>query len=181
MSDARSPAPSLSIALRAASRARVHRSPYPMLYDVSTRIATSRAPFCVAAASESRRKNGRANASTINAIAARRRRSSARWRMRLRRTDLYGIRRRNMSDGNSTTLFFSRWIRWIRIGTANAARPASTRGATRPISANSSQPLPRGQIVEECRVERGGRIDQGVVDAQLRALRRERLAVLADE
>jgi len=57
------------------------------------------------------RVNGRAKAATISAIAAARISSSAQWRMRRRRTDWYGMRRTNISDGNSTTCFFSRWMR----------------------------------------------------------------------
>ena len=47
----------------------------------------------------------------LGAIAAARIISSAQWRMRRRRTDWYGMRRTNISDGNSTTRFRSRWIR----------------------------------------------------------------------
>jgi hypothetical protein len=48
-------------------------------------------------------------------------------------TDWYGIRRRNISDGNATTFFRSFWIRWTITGMAMAARPARNRGVRNPI------------------------------------------------
>ena len=54
------------------------------------------------------RRNGRANAATMSAMAAARSSSSTQWRIRRRRTDWYGIRRTNISDGNSMTRFRSR-------------------------------------------------------------------------
>ena len=54
----------------AADFAFCQRSPYSMLYEVSTRMTASRAPFCVAAASSDRLKKGRAKASTMSASAA---------------------------------------------------------------------------------------------------------------
>ena len=60
---------------------------------------------------------------TISAIAASRSASSSQSRMRRRCTDSYGILRRNISDGNSTTDLRSFCVRWISTGTASAARP----------------------------------------------------------
>ena len=71
-------------------------------------MTISRAPPPAAAATAPWRRNGRANAATISAIAAARISSSAQWRMRRRRTDWYGMRRTNISDGNSMTRFRSR-------------------------------------------------------------------------
>src|SRR5262245_51869697 len=181
-----------------------------MLYDVSTRMTASRAPFRAAAASESRLKNGRAKANTMIASAASRIISRNTSRMRRRRTDWYGMRRRNISDGNSTTRFRSRWIRCTMTGTERAPSATSTRGATKPTrhfqstmkssieqstiresaicNLQSALSLPcarellaRGQIGEERVVERHAGVDERVVDAQLRELRAQRLGVLPDE
>src|SRR5258706_12189343 len=65
----------------------------------------------------------------INASAVNRTINSARPRILRRRTVWYGIRRTNISDGNCWTIFFSRWVRWIRTGIARAARPTKKRGA----------------------------------------------------
>src|SRR4051794_10112145 len=43
------------------------------------------------------------------------------------------MRRTNISDGNSMTRFFSRWIRWISTGIAIAPRPARNRGVRKDI------------------------------------------------
>ena len=53
-------------------------------------------------------KNGRANASTMSVSAVSRTISSSQLWMRRRRTDLYGTRCTNISDGKRTTCFFSR-------------------------------------------------------------------------
>ena len=52
-----------------------------------------------------------ANAATISASAASRSSSSGQFRIRRRCTDWYGMRWRNISDGNWTTFFRSRWIK----------------------------------------------------------------------
>ena len=119
-------------ALIAASRAFAHRSAYPMLDDRSSRITSSRAPVPLTACCF-RSKNGRANAATSSASATQRRISSRRCRIFCRRTERYGMRSRNMSDGNSTTTFRSRLIRWMMTGIAIAARPARKAGARKLI------------------------------------------------
>src|SRR4051794_16666100 len=43
------------------------------------------------------------------------------------------MRRTNISDGNSMTRFFSRWIRWISTGMAIAPRPARNSGVRKDI------------------------------------------------
>src|SRR3954470_7321479 len=43
------------------------------------------------------------------------------------------MRRTNISDGNSITRFFSRWIRWISTGMAIAPRPARNSGVRKDI------------------------------------------------
>jgi hypothetical protein len=58
-----------------------------MLAERSRRMTTSRAPPPTAAATAPWRKNGRANAATMSAIAAARISSRNQWRMRRRRTD----------------------------------------------------------------------------------------------
>ena len=105
----------------------------------------SRAPPGAAARSEPRR-NGRANAATISAIAPSRSASSNQSRMRRRCTDSYGILRRNISDGNSTTDFRSRCVRWISTGTASAARPSKNSGVRKP--------MPYLVLASRCRIDR---------------------------
>ena len=65
-------------------------------------------------------------------------RSSGQWRMARRRTDWFGIRRRNISDGNATTVRRSRCTRCTTIGIAMASRPASSAGARNDISGPGS-------------------------------------------
>src|SRR5580700_8750964 len=136
-------------------------------------------PAAAASAVAPCRKNGRANAATINARAAARMSSRNQWRMRLRRTDWYGIRRTNINDGNATTCFRSRWIRCTRIGAAIAPRPRKKRGARKDMGIRTADAgdlplayphelLAAREVPEECVVERIGRADQGVVDALLR-------------
>ncbi len=96
-------------------------------------MTTSRGPDTLASATIGRSKNGRANASTISRIAARRMASSGQSRIRRRRTDWYGIFSRNISDGNSTTCLRSRCVRWIRIGMANVRSAAKKSGARNAI------------------------------------------------
>ncbi len=62
-------------------------------------MTTSRAPPAAAADSAPCGKKGRAKASTSSAMAATRSASSSQCRMRRRRTDWYGMRCRNISDG----------------------------------------------------------------------------------
>ena len=80
-----------------------------MLYDRSSRTTTSRAPS-VTAASAGERMNGRVKASTSRASAAQRSSSRNQWRIRCRRNEWNGMRRTNISEGNSMTSFRSRWI-----------------------------------------------------------------------
>ena len=98
-----------------------------MLYERSSKTTMSRAPPGAAASSEPRR-NGRANAATIIASAARRSISNSQSRMRRRCTDSYGIFLRNISDGNSTTDLRSFCVRWISTGTASAASASRNSG-----------------------------------------------------
>src|SRR5262249_52929793 len=77
---------------------------------------------------------GRAKASTMSAIAAARINSRNQWRMRRRRTDWYGIRRTNISEGNVTTRFFSRWIRCTSTGIAIAPSPTKNAGVRKDIA-----------------------------------------------
>ncbi len=86
-----------------------------------------------AAASSAPRTNGRVNANTMMPRAASRSASSSQSRMRRFCTDSYGIFRRNINDGNSTTVLRSRCVRWISTGTASAARPRKKRGASNDI------------------------------------------------
>src|SRR5580704_18573594 len=135
-------------------------------------------PSAAASAVAPCRKNGRANAATINARAAARMSSRNQWRMRLRRTDWYGIRRTNINDGNATTCFRSRWIRCTRIGTAIAPRPRKKSGARKDMRIGSASTHPdellaAREIAEERAVEGLGGVDQGVVDALLGEPRRE--------
>jgi len=99
-----------------------------MLAELSRRTTISRAPPIAAAATAPWRMNGRANAVTINAIAARRSASSNQSRMRRRWTDSYGIFRRNISDGNAITDFRSFCVRWMRTGTASVASARNNNG-----------------------------------------------------
>src|SRR5262245_17767346 len=112
-----------------------------------------------------RLKNGRANAEMTIASAKQRSASRRMCRSFWRLTERYGIRCRNISEGNSMTSLRSRWMRWISTGIASAASPAKKRGARKLISANPLQPLARGQIRKECVVERLRRIEQRVIDA----------------
>src|SRR5229473_2115065 len=131
-------------------------------------------------------KNGRANAAMINARAAARISSRYQCRMRLRRTDWYGMRRTNISDGNATTCFRSRWTRCTRTGTAIAPRPRKKSGARknmrirRPESPHPDELLAARQIAEERAVERLGRVDQGVIDALLGEPGGERVDMILD-
>jgi hypothetical protein len=100
-----------------------------MLYDRSSRITSSRerSPAPAAEARE-RFRNGRANAAATSATARARRRNRGQFRMRCRRTEWYGMRRRNMSDGNTTAPFRSRLRRCTHTGTAMSASPARNSG-----------------------------------------------------
>src|SRR6185312_8674177 len=114
-------------------------------------------------------KNGRANAATSRASAAQRRRSSSRWRSFCRRTERYGMRCRNISDGNGTTTRRSRWMRWMTTGTAIATRPARNAGARkfmRRPSSHAQQPLARREVGEQRAVERLRGVEQRVVGAR---------------
>src|SRR5919201_2739651 len=92
------------------------------------------------------------------------------------------MRRTNISDGNSTTRFFSRWIRLIMIGIAIVASPRKNAGVRKAMgSTHPHQPLAARQIREERAVERLGRVQQRVVDAMLRELRRQRVDVRANQ
>ena len=133
----RSAGPSSPTAAVAAACARAQTPPYPMLYEVSSRMTTSR-PAPAAAAAPAPGQNGRAKARASSANAAMRRRSSGQWRMARRLTDWFGILRRNIRDGNSTTRRRSRCTRCTTIGIAIAARAASSAGARNDITAPAS-------------------------------------------
>ena len=77
---ARSLAPRSATAACAAATARFQWSPYPMLYDWSSRTMRSRAPANGAPVGVARSRNGRANAATSSTSAVRRSASSNRWR-----------------------------------------------------------------------------------------------------
>ena len=76
--------------------------------DARSDAPATAAPATAAAASAPCWKKGRANASTSSRMAAHRIASSSQWRIRRRRTDWYGIRWRNISEGNGMTRFRSR-------------------------------------------------------------------------
>ena len=67
--------------------------------------------------------------------------------------------RRNISDGNSTTCFRSRWVRWIRIGMASVASAAKKSGARNAIYRTRLRRCARRQILEQRVVERRRRVD----------------------
>src|SRR5690349_7281991 len=105
------------------------------------------------------------------------------------------MRWRNISDGNRTTRFRSRCIRWISTGMTTAPRPTKNAGvrkdigfglegpdsAWEPLSSHSHQPLAARQIAEERVVERLGRVRQRVVDAVLGELRGQRVRMRRDQ
>src|SRR4051794_30947907 len=86
-----------------------------------------------------------------------------------------------MSDGNSTTCFRSRWVRWMMTGIAKVASATKNNGARKAMSAHPAQALPRREIFEERVVERRRCVQQRVVDAVLRHPRRQRRDVLLDQ
>src|SRR5690349_24083417 len=97
------------------------------------------------------------------------------------------MRRRNISDGNWTTCFRSRWIRWSSTGTASPASPIRNSGVRKDMGYLSCphQPLARAQIAEQRVIERRRCLHERVVDAigreplgQRRDVRLDQLAVL---
>src|SRR4051812_31537868 len=102
------------------------------------------------------------------------------------------MRRRNISDGNWTTCFRSRWMRCSATGIASPASPMRKSGVRKDIRSaalsRSHQPLARAQITEQRMIERRGRVQEGVIDAvrreplgQPRNVRLDQLAILAGE
>src|SRR6476659_7262622 len=160
-----------------------------MLADWSSRMTISFAPAVATAADALWRRNGRANAATISTTAAVRSTSSAQWRMRRRRTDWYGMRRTNMSDGNSMTRLRSRWMRCTSTGMAIADNPTKKSGVKKDIGATHATPLlsdayqafPARQITEQRAVEWFGGVQQRVVDPVLREPGRQSVDVRANQ
>src|SRR5690348_18239524 len=137
-----------------------------MLYDRSTRTTSSRAPVPPACVAPWRRTNGRANAMTTIASARQRITSNRMCRNFWRRTERYGIRWRNINDGNCTTSRRSRLIRWMITGTERAANPAKKRGARNDKSIND---LCGEDQVMNCATDRGATDDEATDGPRFRS------------
>ena len=91
---------------------------------------------------------------------------------------------RTSATGTATTCFRSRWIRCMSTGMASAGEAdEEQRGQKRHRvhHRTSHQPLAARQITEQRVVERLRRVEQRVVDARCRELRRQRVDVRLDQ
>src|SRR3569832_2254239 len=90
----------------------------------------------------------------------------------------------NISDGNSTTTFRSRLIKWMITGTAMAASAPRKAGARKFIDyalPDARKPLARQQIREQRLIERLRRIHHHIVGARFPNPLRQHARMLGDD